>query len=137
MNQRETGRREFVRTAFVAGGGALSCGASVAWAKPPNPPAGLPQVDPKEIRIDPRRLQVAYDLMESWTSGRNAPVPGGAIMVGRAGKCFGAALLRPAGAGGRRRADPPRCDVLHGLRHQARDLHGGDAPRRTRATESQ
>ena len=87
MNQLETGRREFLRTAFVAGGCALAGGASVAWAKP-QPPAGVPQVDPKEIRIDPRRLQVAYDLMESWTTGRKAPVPGGAILVGRAGRCL-------------------------------------------------
>src|ERR1051325_6630006 len=87
MNKLETGRREFLQTAFVAGGCALAGGASVASAKP-QPPAGLPRVDPKEIRSDPRRLQVAYDLMESWTSGRNAPVPGGAILVGRAGRCL-------------------------------------------------
>ena len=60
----------------------------MAWAKPRQPPAGLPRVDPKEIRIDPRRHQVAYDLMESWTSGRKAPVPGGAILVGRGGRCL-------------------------------------------------
>jgi hypothetical protein len=48
----------------------------------------LPQVEPDELRIDPRRLRVAYDLMENWTSGRNAPVPGGAILVGRAGKAL-------------------------------------------------
>ncbi|OWK34436.1 Beta-lactamase class C [Fimbriiglobus ruber] len=36
--------------------------------------------------MDPKRLQVAYDLMEKWTVGPNAPVPGGAILVGRHGK---------------------------------------------------
>lgn len=83
MSQRaEIGRREFVRTALV-GGYALSSG--TAGANPP-PPASLPQVEPAELRIDTRRLQVAYDLMETWTSGRNAAVPGGVIMVGRAGK---------------------------------------------------
>ena len=45
-----------------------------------------PQVKPEDIGIDPRRLQVAYDLMEKWTTGPNAPVPGGAILVGRSGK---------------------------------------------------
>jgi CubicO group peptidase (beta-lactamase class C family) len=48
----------------------------------------VPQVEPEELRIDPRRLRVAYDLMENWTTGRNAPVPGGAILVGRAGKAL-------------------------------------------------
>ena len=45
----------------------------------------LKQVTAEELRIDPRRLQVAYDLMERWTTGPNAPVPGGAILVGRHG----------------------------------------------------
>lgn len=86
MNQpTEPTRRDLLRTALVAGGSALSGAAAVAIAKPPQPPAALPQVEPEEIRIDPRRLRVAYDLMESWTSGRNPAVPGGAIMVGRAG----------------------------------------------------
>jgi CubicO group peptidase (beta-lactamase class C family) len=84
----ETSRREFVRAAFAVGGCALSGGASVGWAKPPHPHAGLPRVEPEAIRIDPRRLRVAYNLMESWTSGGNAPVPGGAILVGRAGQCL-------------------------------------------------
>jgi len=48
--------------------------------------SALPQVEPEEIQLDSRRLQVAYDLMEKWTSGPNAPVPGGAIQVGRFGK---------------------------------------------------
>src|SRR5688572_11832022 len=84
----EMGRREFMRTALVAGGAALSCSAGVAAAKPPPAPAGLPQVEPGELRIDPRRLQVAYNLMESWAAGPKAPIPGGAIMVGRAGKAL-------------------------------------------------
>jgi CubicO group peptidase (beta-lactamase class C family) len=46
----------------------------------------LPEVKPEEIGLDPRRLQVAYDLMEKWTTGSQAPVPGGAILVGRHGK---------------------------------------------------
>jgi CubicO group peptidase (beta-lactamase class C family) len=46
----------------------------------------LPQVPPEDIQLDPRRLQVAYDLLEKWTTGSNAPVPGAAIVVGRFGK---------------------------------------------------
>src|SRR5947209_6053366 len=35
---------------------------------------------------DPKVIQVAYDLLEKWTTGPNAPVPGAAILVGRSGK---------------------------------------------------
>ena len=62
----------------------LSRGPAAALAAPVA--HGLPQSKPEDIRIDPRRLQVAYDLMEKWTTGPNAPVPGGAILVGRFGK---------------------------------------------------
>src|SRR4051794_27240720 len=110
MNRLETGRRDFVRTALVAGGCALSGNASVAWAKPPNRLAGLPQIEPAEIRVDPRRLQVAYDLMERWTSGRNAPVPGGAILVGRAGKCLAPRFFGRQGA--EADAEPIRRDAM-------------------------
>lgn len=41
---------------------------------------------PREIDIDPTRLQVAYDLLDEWTSGRDSPIPGGAIAVGRNGR---------------------------------------------------
>ena len=34
----------------------------------------LPQVKPEEIGLDPKRLQVAYDLLEKWTTGSDAPV---------------------------------------------------------------
>ena len=87
MRQRtEMNRRHFMRTTLGVGGCVLSWGAGLAGAKPPPPPAGLPQVEPEELRIAPQRLRVAYNLMESWTSGQNAPVPGGAILVGRSGK---------------------------------------------------
>jgi len=43
-------------------------------------------VNPADIGIDPKQLQVAYDLMEKWTTGKDAAVPGGAILVGRDGK---------------------------------------------------
>ena len=87
MNQRsELSRRELLRTAVVAGGTIVSCGESAMRGETPDNRAGLPQVKPEDIGIDPKRLQVAYDLMEKWTTGPNAPVPGGAILVGRFGK---------------------------------------------------
>jgi CubicO group peptidase (beta-lactamase class C family) len=46
----------------------------------------LPHAKPEEIGLDPRRLQTAYDLLAKWTSGPKAPIPGGAILVGRHGK---------------------------------------------------
>lgn len=46
----------------------------------------LPLAKPAEIGLDQRRLQAAYDRLEEWTSGKNAPLPGGAILVGRHGK---------------------------------------------------
>lgn len=46
----------------------------------------LPHARPDEIGLDPARLQVAYDLLDEWTSGPGSPIPGGAIAVGRHGK---------------------------------------------------
>lgn len=79
-------RRDLLRTTALAGGALLTGGESLAEEEAPRSPSALPQVPPEEIRLDPRRLQVAYDLMEKWTTGPNAPVPGGAILVGRFGK---------------------------------------------------
>lgn len=47
---------------------------------------GLDHARPEEIGLDGNRLQVAYDLLEKWTTGPDAPVPGGAILVGRHGR---------------------------------------------------
>jgi len=41
---------------------------------------------PQEIGIDADRLQIAYDLLRQWTDGPDAPIPGGAIVVGRNGR---------------------------------------------------
>jgi CubicO group peptidase (beta-lactamase class C family) len=41
---------------------------------------------PEEIGLDPLRLKQAYNLLQQWTSGADAPVPGGVIAVGRHGK---------------------------------------------------
>ena len=46
----------------------------------------LPVAEPAEIGLDERRLQSAYDRLEEWTTGKDAPVPCGAILVGRHGK---------------------------------------------------
>lgn len=77
-------RRELLGTVAVAGGGLLSVGP--LGASEPPAKAGLPHAKPADIGIDPKQLQVAYDLMEKWTTGKDAPVPGGAILVGRDGK---------------------------------------------------
>ncbi|MDB5339734.1 MAG: Beta-lactamase class [Planctomycetaceae bacterium] len=78
----ELSRRDLLRHAAFAGGSVLVFGSvpSVRAA------STLPAVKPEDIQLDPRRLQVAYDLLEKWTTGPNAPVPGGAILVGRFGK---------------------------------------------------
>ncbi len=46
----------------------------------------LPQSAAAEIGLDASRLQVAYDLLHEWTTGPDAPIPGGAILVGRHGR---------------------------------------------------
>jgi CubicO group peptidase (beta-lactamase class C family) len=46
----------------------------------------IPIAQPKEIQLDASRLQTAYNLLRKWTAGNNAPIPGGAILVGRKGK---------------------------------------------------
>ncbi|HQU47069.1 MAG: hypothetical protein B7Z73_14230, partial [Planctomycetia bacterium 21-64-5] len=46
----------------------------------------LPYAAPHEIQIDADRLEVAYGLLKQWTTGPDAPIPGGAIVVGRHGR---------------------------------------------------
>lgn len=48
--------------------------------------AALPHAEPESIGLNTQQLMVAYDLLENWTNGPTAPVPGGAILVGRNGK---------------------------------------------------
>src|SRR5262245_59582685 len=84
--QPEFTRRVLLRTVAAAGGASAVFGGA-AWASEQlAATAAVPQAKPEEIGLDPRRLQVAYDLLEKWTTGPNAPVPGGAILVGRSGK---------------------------------------------------
>jgi serine-type D-Ala-D-Ala carboxypeptidase len=82
----EPSRRQFLRAAALDGTAALTAQAVGKADEPAKPAGGLPQVKPEDIGIDPKRLQVAYDLLEKWTTGQNAPVPGAAILVGRSGK---------------------------------------------------
>lgn len=46
----------------------------------------LPFAKPSELALDEGALEAAFDLLEGWTTGPDAPIPGGAILVGRAGK---------------------------------------------------
>jgi hypothetical protein len=77
MNER-TGptRRDLFGT--VAAGTLVTHAAFAGADDPPAPKTGLPQVKPEDIGLDPKQLKVAYDLMEKWTTGKDAPVPGGA-----------------------------------------------------------
>src|SRR5262245_28860408 len=78
--------RRDVLAAGAAGITAFAAGATAGAADTPGAEPRLPRAKPEEIGLDSRRLQVAYDLLEKWTTGPNAPVPGGAILVGRNGR---------------------------------------------------
>lgn len=87
MNQlSQATRRDLLRAAVAVGCTAFVSQSPCEADEPKGKNAGLPQTKAEEIGIDPKRLQVAYDLMEKWTTGPNAPVPSGAILVGRSGK---------------------------------------------------
>jgi CubicO group peptidase (beta-lactamase class C family) len=53
-----------------------------------NTTAYLPVAQPEDVGIDAARLRTAYALLDAWTGGRPAAVPGGAILVGRHGKAL-------------------------------------------------
>jgi|SRR5579883_166786 len=78
-------RRDLLRSAsaMALAGAAGDLSASET---PMNTSAPLPVGKPEDIGIDAKRLHVAYDLLDKWTAGRDAVVPGGAILVGRRGK---------------------------------------------------
>src|SRR5206468_2309330 len=79
-------RRDALKAAGAAGIAGRAAGADVRAADGPAEVSGLPHARPEDIGLDPRRLQVAYDLLERWTTGPDAPIPGGAILAGRSGK---------------------------------------------------
>ena len=138
MNQRTPlTRRKLLRAAIVAGGTVLSYEGPVKAVEIPAAKAGLPQVKPEDIRIDPKRLQVAYDLMEKWTTGPNAAVPGGAILVGRFGKAVVPRLFGRQGP--EADAEPIRRDAMFYMASVTKPViyTGGDAPRRARPAQSQ
>jgi CubicO group peptidase (beta-lactamase class C family) len=111
MSQRtEPTRRALLRTAVVAGGSVLLSGSPARAVDAPSGKTALPQVKPEDIGIDPRRLQVAYDLLEKWTTGPSAPVPGAAILVGRSGKTVAPRLFGRQGP--EADAEPIRRDAM-------------------------
>jgi CubicO group peptidase (beta-lactamase class C family) len=81
-------RRDWLWAASGAAGAALVT--ALTWPRrAPRAAPGqipLPHARPEDINIDSRRLQAAYTLLQEWTSGSEAPVPGGAILVGRHGR---------------------------------------------------
>jgi CubicO group peptidase (beta-lactamase class C family) len=79
-------RRDLLAAASAIGAAALAGGAGCHAADTPKTEARLPQAKPEEVGLDPPRLQTAYDLLEKWTKGPDAPVAAGAVLVGRAGK---------------------------------------------------
>jgi CubicO group peptidase (beta-lactamase class C family) len=83
MNPEPT-RRDLLLASMAAGG--VLASRSLGADGPAKTSSGLPQAKAEEIGLDPKRLQVAYDLLEKWTTGANAPVPGAAMIVGRSGK---------------------------------------------------
>lgn len=70
----------------------------------------LPHAKPEEIGLDPRRLQIAYDLLEKWTAGAKPVVPGAAILVARRGKIVPPRFFGRQGPEGD--AEPIRCDGM-------------------------
>jgi CubicO group peptidase (beta-lactamase class C family) len=105
-------RRDWLWAAGGAGSAALV--AALTWPRRTPPPAPgqipLPHARPEDIDIDSRRLQVAYTLLQEWTSGPAAPVPGGAILVGRHGRVVAPRLFGRQGP--ERDAAPIRPDSM-------------------------
>ncbi len=46
----------------------------------------LTEARPDEIGVDRQRLEYAYQLLEKWTAGPEAPILGAALLVGKGGK---------------------------------------------------
>src|SRR5262245_39366507 len=74
------------RDVLLAAGTAAVAGTLPSPTGGAEPPGPLPYAKPEDVGLDPKQLQVAYELLTKWTTGPDAPVPGGAILVGRDGK---------------------------------------------------
>lgn len=74
------------RRAVLLAGTAAAAGALPVTVAAAPAPGGLPHAKPEDIGLDAKQLRVAYDLLEKWTTGPDAAVPGGAILVGRNGR---------------------------------------------------
>src|SRR5437870_4735590 len=107
-------RRELL---WAAGGASVAALTSaVLWPRaatvplPSQQEVPLPHANPEDIGLDAQRLQAAYDLLRQWTSGTDAPVPGGAILVGRHGRVVAPRFFGRQGP--ERDAPPLRSDGL-------------------------
>ncbi|MCE9562947.1 MAG: beta-lactamase family protein [Planctomycetes bacterium] len=69
-----------------AAGAAVAAGAVDAQVGAARAATHLPHAKPEDIGLDGKQLKVAFDLLDKWTTGKDASVPGGAIVVGRHGK---------------------------------------------------
>ncbi|MFM8274416.1 MAG: serine hydrolase domain-containing protein [Gemmata sp.] len=96
-------RRTLLGTAAAATG-------LLARGAPAAAPAALPRAKPEELGIDPKQLRVAHDLLEKWTTGKDAPVPGAALLVGRNGKALAPRLFGRQGP--EPDAEPLRKDAM-------------------------
>ncbi len=74
------------RRGLLRGAAAGLVAAAGAAAEVPAKPPRLPHAKPADIGLDARRLESVYSLLSEWTKGADAPVPGAAVIVGRAGK---------------------------------------------------
>lgn len=74
------------RDALCAAGAVALAGTLPAIGTAMNPSAHLPVARPEDIGVDAKKLRTAYELLDSWTAGKGAVVPGGAIIIGRRGK---------------------------------------------------
>jgi CubicO group peptidase (beta-lactamase class C family) len=96
-------RRTLLGTAAAATG-------LLARGAPAAAPAALPRAKPEDLGIDPKQLRVAHDLLEKWTTGKDAPVPGAALLVGRNGKALAPRLFGRQGP--EPDAEPLRKDAM-------------------------
>jgi CubicO group peptidase (beta-lactamase class C family) len=74
------------RDVLLASAAVAAVGVVDLHANEKQPMTHLPHAKPEDIGLDPKQLQIAFDLLDKWTRGKDAPVPGGAIVVGRHGK---------------------------------------------------